>query len=151
MQIPKPKLMLNIGGETSHSKWQKPNSNWFKFRTQKNYLKFGDTISVPTGPSCSNEAVGSLSCIFRLCIGLCSWLYSKELVFTGGKVATNHLWWTPQQTKTALEKESPSFPNISKGAPELGSLSCLGHMPNAEPISGKWNMPIGWFWVTCPF
>lgn len=43
----------------------------------------------------------------------------------------------PQQTKTALEKESPSFPNISKGAPELGSLSCLGHMPNAEPISGK--------------
>lgn len=73
---------------------------------KKNYLKFGDSISVPTGPSCLNDAIDNLSSIFWLCIPL-YWLLSEEHTTTGGKVATNHLWWAPTRLRQPSRKRAP--------------------------------------------
>lgn len=52
--------MLSVGRESSHSKWQIHNSNKFKFKTHKKIVYWQNVGIVPTGPSCSDNAVGNL-------------------------------------------------------------------------------------------
>lgn len=62
--------MLNISKEPSHSKWQKLIQASLNLN-QKNCLlsKFGDSIIFPAGPSCSSDAVGTLSCLSCIAVG----------------------------------------------------------------------------------